>query len=430
MLSARGYQVVHLTRHTSLELGVDVIALNSDGTPCAFQLKTARGKISLTDWRKISAQADDMVCNQLSHPSIRSKKNHESYLVTNGELEEEVFAAINRRNEQWQQTGQAHRKLQTIVRGQLLSWARELGTDLWPSELASIKEFLEFYLEDGKHPIPKDRLSSLLEDCCFVGPSVLKKKPSHRECERRIASAALLCAIGMSSFSRLENHVAEIEAWTMYLASTFACAERWNLPKTAYRKELRIGESFIYDSLLNLLQEVKRRDNLVQGIAMLDHPFKVLHVRITWVAALLSILGLWRKANGCPEGDDDVSIKQFIQSTKNKLLLWGEAAVPQLLAIRWYLRTVDATSENERIIIHLTRSICKWNQPSQKNSIPNPYYLAQEVLPHVWNLPGRRISESFSGLSYTLEGLIHLLVRCGWKQEIRGPIVNQTRIVF
>ena len=50
MLAAEGHTIIHLTRHSSMELGKDIITIAPDGTPCAFQLKT--GNISLDKWRK------------------------------------------------------------------------------------------------------------------------------------------------------------------------------------------------------------------------------------------------------------------------------------------------------------------------------------------------------------------------------------------
>ena len=42
MLSAQGYRVVHSTRHTALEYGKDVLAIDQDGNGCAFQVNHYR----------------------------------------------------------------------------------------------------------------------------------------------------------------------------------------------------------------------------------------------------------------------------------------------------------------------------------------------------------------------------------------------------
>ena len=145
MLSAKGYTIIHSTRHPAMELGVDIIAIAPDGTPCAYQLKT--GNISLRKWRdEVGSQTDDLVCGQLNHPSVDTSKYHRSYFVTNGRIEEEVSRAIDDRNRAWESRNQPYRRLETIVRGELFEKAKKLGTDLWPSELTDITTLLEMFL--------------------------------------------------------------------------------------------------------------------------------------------------------------------------------------------------------------------------------------------------------------------------------------------
>ena len=141
MLSAHGHTIIHSTRHCGMEMGKDIITVGPDGTPCAFQLKT--GNISLAKWRnEISAQIDDLVFGKISHPSLENSKHHKSFLVTNGRIEEEVSRAIDDRNRSWNDINPCFR-LRTVVRGELLEKAQNLGTDLWPSELTDIRACLK-----------------------------------------------------------------------------------------------------------------------------------------------------------------------------------------------------------------------------------------------------------------------------------------------
>lgn len=49
-LAAQGHRVVHLSRHTGIEMGKDILTVAPDGVPCAFQLKgTHGGKLSMND---------------------------------------------------------------------------------------------------------------------------------------------------------------------------------------------------------------------------------------------------------------------------------------------------------------------------------------------------------------------------------------------
>jgi len=46
LLTGEGHEVVHISRHGPFEAGKDILAIDSNGIPCAFQLKGSTGKIS------------------------------------------------------------------------------------------------------------------------------------------------------------------------------------------------------------------------------------------------------------------------------------------------------------------------------------------------------------------------------------------------
>ena len=425
MLSAKGYTVIHLTRHTGMELGKDVIALAPDGTPCAYQLKGAKnGKISLKQWNnEISRQVFNLVTGKIVHPSINSSKNHRSYLVTNGELEEEVSRAIDDMNRKFVDNGQPKYKLEVIVRGQLFDWAKDLGTNLWPTELVDIKTLLELFLQEGNGILPKGKLSSLFEATFpFEG-----KRPSKAHCGRVIASAAVLNSIAISSFSNSENYVAEIEAWILYLSYLLAFVERWNLPAEILKKEFGIVIDFIYNSLTELCDELRKREHFVEGDPFTE-PFNFYRVRLTCLIALMSIYALWRQNKKIVESEVDDFIRNFCLKNKSKLLLWGEAAIPQFLAFYWYFRKIDSTSAPDSLLGSLIDFICKQNNPGSKNSLANPYFEAVDILPHILGIADEPLEDSFDGNSYSLEGLVHLFVRRNFKQKMKLIWPDITRI--
>lgn len=217
MLQQKGHSVIHVSRHCGMELGKDIITVDPDGIPCAFQLKG--GNISLRKWKEeISAQTVDLIYGELAHPSIDSSNGHRSFLVTNGKIEEEVWRAIGDVNRAANSRG--FRPLEVYVDGQILDLALELRGSLWPSELSDIKTVLEFLLESGKDMLPKEKLARLLESTLPFQEE--GKKPSRAECRRALSSGALLCSIVTSSYTNRENHVAEIEAWTLYVAHVLA----------------------------------------------------------------------------------------------------------------------------------------------------------------------------------------------------------------
>ncbi|MDE0484333.1 MAG: hypothetical protein OXI67_17265 [Candidatus Poribacteria bacterium] len=428
ILSSEGHTIIHSTRHPAMELGVDIITIAPDATPCAYQLKT--GNISLSKWRnEVGSQTDDLVCGQLDHPSVDTTKYHRSYFVTNGRIEEEVSRAIADRNRAWTSQNQPYRRLETIVRGELFEKAKKLGTDLWPSELTDIRTLLEMYLENGEGILPKQKLSSLFESTFQLGKETA---PSNNECRRTIASAGLLCAIAVSSYTDKENHVAEIEAWTLYIAYVLALAEKWNLPKKVYKNEFEIATQSLYNTLGNLCAEVKDRTYLVEGNPLTDS--YVYKVRMTWLLGLMSIYALWRCIKKEPKNETDDFLRDFCREKRSQLKLWGEAAIPQFLAFFWFFRKIDGTKEPDCLIYKLISKICNLNRPGNNRFLANPYYEVEELLPHhfapILIPPPVPLKDSFEGQSYALEGLVHLYVRRNWKQAMRSLWPAVTRLQF
>ena len=430
ILSVDGHTIIHSTRHSAMELGKDIITINHKGTPCAFQLKT--GNISLAKWRsEVNPQIDDLVYGKINHPSVDNSRHHRSYLVTNGNIEEEVSRAIDDRNRAWKDQGLPY-CLKTVVRGQILEKAKKLEIDLWPSELTDMKTLLEMFLESGEGVLPKKKLASLFESTIPLTLLDNGKQPSEKRCARVIASTALLCAIATSSFSNKNNHVAEIEAWVMYISYVLALAERWELPPKIYRAGVEIARQSLYSSLANLCTEIRDREELIEGDILADS--YVYRIRLTWLLGLMSIYALWRQRDGNPKNDVDDFLREFCKEKQHLLELWGEAAIPQFLAFFWYFRKITGTMEPDVLLSHLISAICQHNGPNSRTYLANPYYEAEDILPHllapILGSGEDPLDETFIGESYALEGLVHLFVRRNWKQRMKILWPGVTRLRY
>src|ERR671920_2622325 len=149
--------------------------------------------------------------------------------------------------------------LETLVGGELVKKAKALQTNLWPSELTDAKTLLELYLHDGRDVLPKAKLASLLESTLPFDESRGGNAPSGKACNRAIASSAVLTALVLSNFTEQENHVAEVEAWTLYVAYALALAERWKLQPKYYEAEVEIALRAIKNALTDLAEEVMER---------------------------------------------------------------------------------------------------------------------------------------------------------------------------
>ena len=232
ILVSEGHTLLHSTRHCGMELGKDIISIAPDGVPCAFQLKSASsGKLGLRHWRdEISQQVIDLVNLPVRHPSLpQSPPWHRAYLVTNGEIEEEMSRAIDDLNAGWSQRGHPELHLHVISRGQFLHSALLLGEALWPSEPFDLKTFLEFLIEDGTARLDRKRFAFLIEVSLLAHEDDAILAPTSTASRRRLSAGVILCAHALSTFHKQGNHVAEVYGWTIFAAYVLLCAEKWKI---------------------------------------------------------------------------------------------------------------------------------------------------------------------------------------------------------
>jgi hypothetical protein len=433
-LAFEGYTVVHMTRHCAMEVGKDILALAPDGIPCAYQLKGVDGgRLTLSAWRDdLSKQLHPLVHRKIVHPSIPPHEYHRSYIVINGDFDEEVLRDIDDFNRSSVDAGQPERKVETIVKGQLFKRFKDLQDDFWATNLNDLKTYLELLTANGRGQLPKERLCALLESALpFKDDS---SAPTVNECARALAGCAIICSSAISPFTNANNHLAEFEAWTLFWAYTLALAEKSRLSLAKVNFVLSIAQEAIYTSLGRLCDELMGRKHFVEGDVLLDWP--VYRVRMTHVLGLMGIYGLWRTQRvkeGLEDPDEarDTFLRSFCKEHgKRTIWLWGEYAIPQILAYIFYLRTIDATPASDVLIHTLIQAITRKNRPGSDGALANPYYDAEATLPHVLGLESKPLRDSFSGSSYLLEGLTHLFVRANFKQQMFLSFPEITRIGF
>lgn len=445
MLAHRGHTVVHLTRHCAMELGKDVLAIAPDGIPCAYQLKG--GDIKLSDWRtEVGPQVEDLVMGAIVHPSVPSDVAHRPFLVTNGRIEEEVQRAISDRNLKWKDQG--YQPLQTITHTEILQWALDLGTDLWPSELRDVAGLIELATLRGTDTFPKHKLAVLLESTLGMDDDTALGEAA---CSRALASGALVTSLAVAPFAEQENHVAEVEAWTVFASYVLALAERWGLSAKTYTRELDLAKRAAYNALGRLVEEIYQREKedrrLVEGNSVLDAPFY--RARLTWMVGLLSVYTLWRR--GRPDGfasdetgfdfDVDRYAIDFGHRYRGELLLWGEAAMPQFLAYYWAWRVTDGTWNPDWFIASVARQTASECSPiGTYGGLPSPYYEIADLapfwidhelsafLPDTLRLKRKPLGETFSGASYYLESLFQLVIRKNFKQTAKAMWPSVSRV--
>jgi hypothetical protein len=431
MLAARGETVIHSSRHSAMELGKDVISIANSGRIHAYQLKTApQGRLSLSEWRKgLEQQAFQLVVTGVDHPSVgRNKRHHRSFFVINGHINEEVAAAIRGMNQSWADSGQKDYKLETIVRGQLADMATSLQSAFWPAELADVNVLLELYLDSGLGQLPKAKMAQLLEAAAgWAGARHGKRSKAHYR--RLMASAGVLTALALTRFTGRKNHLAEIEGWTMCLATILGIAQRNNLPSADCGHSIDLIAMFIRRLIEELVQEVQDCPHLVVGHPVSDR--SVRKIRITHLVALFSVLWLWRRQDGSNEDSLDELLRDFCVKHSRNLAFWGEAAAPQLIAAYWGLRSMAPQSDTDGLLLSGIDMITAINGQKGTGRFFSPYYDAEDVLRrYLLGIQEEDITESFRRRSHSIESFLALVVRENLKQSLRLRWQSISHLMF
>jgi hypothetical protein len=368
-----------------MEMGKDVLAIAPDGIPCAFQLKAVPegGKLSLADYRReLGQQIHPLTSERIVHPSIPQDKYHRSIIVINGELDEEVSRAIDDFNKTNDQRGYPERKVEVFLKGHLFRAFQDLQADFWATNLNDLRTYLELLTEAGDGQLPKEKLCALLQSALPFEAASRKgktKQPGDEECTRAIAGCAIICASAISQYTLRRNHLAEFEAWTLYLGYTLALVERWGLRLSKYKFALDVAQDAIYSSLGRLCDELMERQTYVEGTALpLLADTRMYQVRITHLLGLMGLYGLWRDRrikDGVEKSDQarDDFLRRLFTEKNSLLLLWGEYAIPQILAYNFYARRFLTPRETETRLLSLLAGITKANAPGGKRPLPNPY---------------------------------------------------------
>ncbi|MQA64639.1 MAG: hypothetical protein GEU76_01860 [Alphaproteobacteria bacterium] len=441
LLAAQGYRVLHSTRHMSIEFGKDIIALDKDGIPCAFQLKGNPGsRLTLTQFREIAEQLRELVTQPIVFPGIPNRP-HRSFLVTNGMVEEEVQRAIDDFNRGLLRHGyNADQGVRIIARGEFLDWLIQYGSSVWPIEISPLNALLEILVKDGSDPFPLKNLHTILMGLLGLGET--KSIRSANILRQRVFAAAVMTTLTLMNFEKRDNHFAIVSAWTLYAVYVHAACSRYRFSIKNGEPAIKIARDAILSSLLRLLREINDRIDKIRKhtpsdqitlfrMAQVEPPaitdFLLLPGRTLLVASLLSLLRMWCEEEGWPSNesfDAEAVLESVLPVPMTGIEFWGEGALPQILVHFWLWRKKDATLWPERAIDHLLRQLLSHATSEGSNGFPSPYYDYEDVIRHVYrpflpSMPDALERETFTNSSYVAEGLLHLLVRTNLKSSCK-----------
>ncbi|MGQ0834887.1 MAG: hypothetical protein ACT4O5_08210 [Gammaproteobacteria bacterium] len=427
MLIGQGYRIIHNTEHTPLEHGKDIIAVSPEGKIVGFQLKGNPGKsLKPGQFDEIRGQLEQLATLALGVPGYEKKIPDECYLVTNGEIDEAVSLELQRLNAGLESRGHPPEKIKTIAKGTLLAWANSLGLSLWPSEVEDFANLIKLLNYSGDEIFPAEIFDPLLRHTLR-----LEHEVPAPELRRRVTSAAVITAVALNSFSRLQNHFAEITAWTMFAAYVIAAAEKNGLDFEKDCKEaVETARDAIYGLLSQLCAEIAERKTLAEGDPFSEFAFY--KPRLLLLYALMAIYWMWSEKEGWKRPEHKAVIESLIPEGLPPQWLWGEAAIAHFLSFVWFRKRLAPSPAHDIVVARVLAAIMQNKLQEGPEHLASPYYTIEDVVRHksqpLLGCDDPYEGDGFQGTSYVCEGLMACLVRSGIKEACRELWPDFTRI--
>jgi hypothetical protein len=236
---------------------------------------------------------------------------------------------------------------------------------------------------------------------------------------RAAASSVLFTTYALQNHTAANNHWAIFEGWVITGAAILALATKNDTPSAAWSYSFDLSFEQAHSALEALVKECEERNGrYVQGSPFSDG--YVYRVRMTVISGLLAALRLSAGTDRHEDTKNSIAfIDGFLLTNYNKLQLWGEGAVPFFILTALGLERRGHHALSERLILQLITTICTVNgKKSSGVGLTNPYWSIEQSLRLLLGLESHN-TEEFLGTSYTLQSLVHMLVRRGLKQSLK-----------
>jgi hypothetical protein len=418
-----GYRVIHNTSHTSLELGKDVIAESPQGKLVAFQLKGNPGsKLTISQWQDIFPQIRQLVGMPVpSALSAKKGRRHESILVTNGEVDEDVLAAIGVFNEA-EEHSQPGGKLVVWTRGTVVSLIAAAVATSWPRSLETQKYLLSLLIADPENSIQPEQIQEICQD--ILQWDELKRPAAARMIERCIACWAVASLIA-GRYLGYGNYYEAIRVFVITYGILAGFAERRQLSSPQSGRVLRsfrevvVSTAFKFSARLSAAGKHDQRFNLNPLTE-----FAIAPARAILTKGLVATVALERG------GHVSDAMRDFIRGPLPNHFLVSEVCVPAFLACFWAKDAYEADLQADGQLISVLRGAIKL---SEAGELYSSYYSLEEVIRHRFRqYLGVQFTSlslySAKRLSQFIRPLTLLLVRRNWKQHVKAAWPDVTHI--
>jgi hypothetical protein len=425
-LAHQGYAVLHNTSHNSLELGKDVVCRSAEGELIAFQLKgNPGGRVTMSQWHGLFQQVMQLVTMPL--PQLLTGKRgarHRPILVTNGEIEEDVQAAIGTFNSDLVSQYPHALPLEVWARGRLIQLFAGVAESVWPADLNTQIRLLKSATGTGRDAIPPDDV----QDIALNTLHWHEEKASSARSLERIAGLATVISIVTSQQQQIGNLFEAIRAKAIALGIVAGYLCRHGHRSRRHLALFGLMRSELFTLLATYANGIARRfaDSPMINENVLDE-FAIMHQRRMLVTAMLAV--------SLPEGESEVAldsrVRDFVLTDVRYRFLTGEAIIPAFLAVFW---CKDKSAANYKCDQELMSVLYGLVMSTRAAGMASPYYDIAEVavrdhktfLGIMWHRIDQDQRHDRSQFAFAL---LCLLVRRNWKQTVKQIWPDLTHII-
>ncbi|MEE1656387.1 hypothetical protein VB618_09275 [Microvirga sp. CF3062] len=422
-LAHNKFEIIHNTSHNSLELGKDIICLSPDKELIAIQLKGNPGsRFTISQWHEIYTQVVQLVTVPISRLLTgRVAAKHTPILVTNGEVEEDVQAAIAQFNAEFLPNYPGAKPLQIWTRGKLIELFSNVAETVWPADLERQVRLLRSVTSDYRQSIS-------LEDIHEVTLGTLgwsDRKPSAPRSLERVSGLATVMAIFVSSYVNAGNLFEVIKAKVIALTIAAGYLEKHGMLQKKQKRLLAVMRKDLFDTVeefsLGVAAQYSNKPFLNDNIYS---EFGVYHPRKMLVTSILAIHSLEHR-----HGPINDAVKAIVLKDVNYPFLESEALVPAFLAVFW---AKDFFSASYRCDVEATITLSTLILAANNGSSISTFYTLEEAvekrhkeyLGRHWHEIDR---DRRLNMSQFVFSLACLLAKRNWKQTVKLIWSNVTR---
>lgn len=432
-LAQNGYNIIHNTSHNSLELGKDIICYSPEGELLALQLKGNPGtRLTMSQWHALQNQILQLVTTPIPRSITgRPTSQHTPIIVTNGEIEEDVHAAITNLNNELVPQYKHSRPIQVWSRGKLIELFTRATGSVWPTELNAQLGILKSIAAGGRRSLDLAEFHSVITGT--LGLNDERPPSASRQIERALG-LSVITSIYVSKYVRDGNLYEAIKAKTLALVNIVMYwhkngNHRYKSCGNLSRQQVDVFD-LLKDDLFSLIahfsRAIARKHSTQPWInGNIFAEFGVMHPRRMMVTAVLAAYYL-EKRNEC-EGD----VVDIINQQVDYPFLESEALVPSFLAVFWAKEHSQATRRNEVELISVLNTLIRSAETG--DNISSYYSVSEAVACRRKMYLGRNWHEidrdQRSGVSQFAYPLMLMIIKRNWKVMAKAFWPEVTRLV-